>query len=320
MQEGLRDRVFGAAPGRWRLVRCGDCRSAYLDPRPTTASIGRAYARYYTHGSHDTGVPPIRLHGLRRGLANDYLRVRWGYDVRPVIPGGAFLARVAPLRGASVDREIRHLPARPGGRLLDVGSGNGLFLAQMRELGWNAEGVEPDPAAVATTREAGLRVTEGLLADIDDADRAGTFDAVTLSHVIEHMHEPARELAHIRRLLGPGGLLWIATPNLDALGYRKFGRDWLGLDPPRHLVLFTPASLDRLLRDAGFATQPTPVPAPFASLSFDQSGAVRDGRNFSAGPAAGRRRLRLLASVANAVAGRNPGLADELVAVAHRPA
>jgi SAM-dependent methyltransferase len=320
MRDGLRDRVFGAAPGTWRLIRCMGCRSAYLDPRPTTGSIGRAYEEYYTHGQHAPAPPPGLLGRLRRGLSNDYLRARWGYDVRPVTPGGRLIARLTPLRAASVDREIRHLPARAGGRLLDVGSGDGAFLAQMGELGWQAEGLEPDPAAAESARRSGLRVTQGLLSGLDDAAHAGAFDAVTLSHVIEHVHDPAGELAHIHRLLKPGGLLWIATPNLEALGYRRFGRDWLPLDPPRHLVLFTTASLDRLLRDSGFEPLPTPLPSPLASLSFAQSGAVRDGRHFSAGPAAGRRRLRLLATVANAAAALNPRLADELVAVAHRPA
>ena len=47
--QGLADRIFGVAPGRWQLRRCAGCGVAALDPRPTEASIGRAYARYYTH-------------------------------------------------------------------------------------------------------------------------------------------------------------------------------------------------------------------------------------------------------------------------------
>jgi SAM-dependent methyltransferase len=318
MRNGLRDRVFGAAPGTWRLMRCAGCRSGFLDPRPTTDSIALAYAKYYTHGDH-VAEPTGRLYELRRGLANDYLRARWGYASDPLVPGGRLIGRLAPLRGATVDREIRHLPASPGGRLLDVGCGDGAFIAQMSALGWDAEGIEPDPAAAATARATGLRVTEGFLRDLDDDAHAAAFDAITLSHVIEHMHDPAQELAHAHRLLKPGGRLWIATPNLESLGYRRFGRDWLGLDPPRHLVLFTTASLARLLRAAGFEPEPTPRPAPMAILSFTQSAAVRDGRQFQAGPAGGHRRLRLLAAVANRAAAYDPRLADELVAVARRP-
>ena len=61
---------------------------------------------------------------------------------------------------------------------------------------------------------------------------------MTLNHVVEHLHDPAGVLRRIAAILRPGGTLWIATPNLHALGHRRYGPDWLALDPPRHLVLF----------------------------------------------------------------------------------
>ncbi len=318
LHDGLTDRVFGSAPGRWRLVRCTGCGSGYLDPRPTAESIARAYAVYYTHGDVEPAPPQVALQGPRQALANDHLRSRWGYDVSPVLPGGRLIARALPLRAATVDREIRHLPAHPGGRLLDVGCGTGAVVAQLRRLGWDAEGLDPDPAAVAVATGAGIPVTLGMLADLDEPAHHATYDAVTLSHVIEHLHDPAAELARIRRLLKPGGLLWIATPNLEALGHRRFGADWLGLDPPRHLVLFTGESLAALLRRTGFEPRPTPTPAPLARLSFMQSAAIRDGRRIGDGPGSGRRRLRGLALIADRLAALDPRRADELVMVAAR--
>jgi SAM-dependent methyltransferase len=320
VHSGLSDRVFGSAPGTWTLVRCTACRSAYLDPRPTLETIGLAYAAYYTHEVDPVAAAAPQIGRLRQGLVNDALRARWGYEREPVIPGGRLAARLAPLRGALVDREIRHVPAHPGGRLLDVGCGNGAFVAQMQSLGWRAEGLEPDGAAVAQARTAGLRATEGTLEDLDDEAHAGAFDAITLSHVIEHLHDPADAVGRIHRLLRPGGLLWIATPNLDALGRRYFGDHWLGLDPPRHLVLFTPDSLDAMLRRAGFHPQPAPTPAPHAWAMFRDSGALRDGRTLAEGPRTGMRTLRALAAVANRAARRRPERAEELIAVARRPA
>jgi len=311
----LRDRAFRSAPGSWTLVRCRDCRSAYLDPRPTADTIELAYRSYYTHGAA-TAAPPVGR--LREGLANDYRRARWGYPQGPVIPGGRLIPRVAPSRGALVDREIRHLPAIPGGRLLDVGCGSGAFLAQMAALGWRTEGIDPDPAAVAGAREAGLSVTHGTLADLDPDEHGGSFDAVTLSHVIEHLHDPGENLRRISLLLRPGGLLWIATPNLEALGLRRFGRDWLGLDPPRHLVLFTRASLERLLGETGFEPLPPPPASPHALQMFSQSAAIVEGRLPDEGPRDGTRRLRALATVANAVSLRDARHAEELLMIARR--
>ena len=312
--DGLRDRAFRTAPGTWALVRCSSCRSAYLDPRPSPETIELAYRTYYTHGS--VGPPPVGR--LRRGLANDYLRARWGYEQKPTVPGGRLIPKVAPSRGALVDREVRHLPAIPGGRLLDVGCGSGAFLAQMAELGWRPQGIDPDPAAVVGAREAGLDVSQGTLADVDTEEHGGEFDAITLSHVIEHLHDPAADLRRIERLLRPGGLLWIATPNLEALGLRRFGRDWLGLDPPRHLVLFTRASLDRLLRDTGLEPLPPPAASPHALQMFSQSTAIEQGRLPAEGPVKGTGRLRALAAVANLVSLRNSRHAEELVVLARR--
>jgi SAM-dependent methyltransferase len=313
--EGLRDRAFRAAPGAWTLMRCRECRSAYLDPRPDPQTIELAYRSYYTHG---TAAPPPPVGRLRQGLAGDYRRARWGYEQGPAVPGGRLIPRIAASRGALVDREIRHLPATPGGRLLDVGCGSGAFVAQMEALGWRAEGIDPDPAAVAGAREAGLEVRQGMLADLDPAEHAGAFDAVTLSHVIEHLHDPAGDMRRIHALLRPGGLLWIATPNLEALGLRRFGRDWLGLDPPRHLVLFTRASLERLVRDAGFDPLPAPPASPHALQMFSQSPAIGEGRLPDEGPVDGMRRLRVLAAIANAVSLRDARHAEELLLIARR--
>jgi SAM-dependent methyltransferase len=315
MFSGLRDRAFRSAPGSWTLARCRECGSAYLDPRPTQDTIELAYRSYYTH---DGGAGRPAVGRLRRGLANDYRRVRWGYTQGSAIPGGRLIPRLAPSRGALVDRELRHLPATAGGRLLDVGSGSGAFLAQMEALGWRAEGIDPDPAAVAGARAAGLEVARGTLRDLDNEEHAAAFDAVTLSHVIEHLHDPVGDLRILSRLLRPGGLLWIATPNLEALGLRRFGRDWLGLDPPRHLVLFTRASLERLLRETGFAPQPPPPASPHALQMFSQSAAIGEGRLPDEGPVDGARRLRALAAIANLLSLRRPRHAEELLMIARR--
>jgi SAM-dependent methyltransferase len=312
--DGLRDRAFRTAPGTWALVRCPSCGAAYLDPRPNPETIELAYRSYYTHASG----APRQVGRLRRGLANDYLRARWGYDEEPRVPGGRLIPKLAPARGALVDREIRHLPATPGGRLLDVGCGSGAFLARMAGLGWRTQGIDPDPTAVEGARKAGLAVTEGTLADLDPEAHAGVFDAITLSHVIEHLHDPGGDLRRIKRLLRPGGLLWIATPNLEALGLRRFGRDWLGLDPPRHLVLFTRASLEMLLRDAGLEPLPPPPAPPHALLMFSPSTAIGQGRLPDEGPVNGTGRLRALAAVANLVSLRDTRHAEELVMLSRR--
>ena len=146
LHEGLADRIFFCAPGRWMMYRCGQCRSAFLDPRPTEEAIALAYRNYYTHEASPTDLGPPRSlsQWWKQSRRNDFLRSGFGYRRGPILPGGRFL--LSSRRRRKTERLIRHLPspASSGARLLDVGCGNGSFLEQMRLLGWAVVGLEPD--------------------------------------------------------------------------------------------------------------------------------------------------------------------------------
>src|SRR5690348_5553910 len=90
LYDGLTDRLFYAAPGSWRLVSCSDCASAFLDPRPTEASIGRAYLTYYTHGANAVAAPGR----TREKLLNAYLNARWAYDLHPATRFGRLIGAI----------------------------------------------------------------------------------------------------------------------------------------------------------------------------------------------------------------------------------
>ena len=75
---------------------------------------------------------------------------------------------------------------------------------------------------------------------------------ITLSHVIEHVHDPMKVLESCLKLLKPGGKIWIETPNIHSLGHDRFQKNWRGLETPRHLVLFNKVSLREAVLNAGF--------------------------------------------------------------------
>ena len=315
-REGLVDDVFSCAPGTWTLARCSICGAAWLDPRPTPDSVMRAYARYYTHDA--VSLPGSSGLGPKVALRNGYLRARWGYDASPSLALGRWV--VGRRRRAALDLEVRHLP-RPEGRarLLDVGCGNGAFLATMKARGWEVHGLEPDPAAAAAARAAGIDVKRGTLVDVDWPD--GTFRAVTMSSVIEHVHDPAGILAACRRLLAPGGLIHIVTPNIDSLGAERFGRHWRGFEAPRHLVMFNRGSLARLLGECGFEGV-TFHPRYAGEWFWLASGAIERGLAPEAVrelPRDLRRALRREGSLADRRVAREPERAEELVVTARRP-
>jgi 2-polyprenyl-3-methyl-5-hydroxy-6-metoxy-1,4-benzoquinol methylase len=250
----LVDNVFRTAPGKWELWECNDCKCAYLDPRPTPASIGQAYKTYYTHAGAKKQDDYESLSGfrlLRRKLANGYLNKRYGTRYLPGWSAGAVLARMLPDQSEMLDLQFRWLP-RPGigERLLDVGCGNGDFLEKAKDAGWDGVGVDPDPNAVITAQGRGLDVREGLVDVINE--ESGDFDVVTLSQVIEHVHDPEELLSAVFRQLKSNGMLYIDTPNIQSLGAKLFGANWRGIESPRHLILFSNTGLRLLLKKCGF--------------------------------------------------------------------
>jgi len=251
LYEGLTDRVWLAA-GTWRLRRCrgAGCGTLWLDPAPAPEDLHHAYRAYYTHG--DAATLPAWALRLFAAIEGGYLARRYGYEAAASGWRRALglLARLHPGLPPWFDLHVMYLPAARRGRLLDVGCGDGGFLAGMRRLGWQVEGVEPDPASAELARGHGLAVRTGTLAA--DSFAAGSFDAVTLNHVVEHLPDPLAQLEHCRRFLADAGCLVMTTPNAESWGHRRFGRDWLSLDPPRHLNLFTVRSLSRLGEAAGF--------------------------------------------------------------------
>ena len=318
----LRDRVFCCAPGEWSLHACSGCGSAYLDPRPTLATICQAYRNYCTHAPVG-GVDYARASGWRRfrmAQRNAYLNANYGYQLKPAAWNPLFLGS-ARRRRFDTFTGFFHFPG-PGARVLDIGCGNGSYLWQMRSLGWEVCGVEPDPQSAAHGRAAGLDVRDGFLQQQSLPE--AHFDGITMTHVIEHLHDPMDNLRRCWKLLKPGGQITVATPNLDSCGHQIFGADWLALDPPRHLVLFTEASLRRALESCGFVVSRPPHPSLTARDLFRSSFRLQLAGN------SGKRGKHLpwplcikkewLAARASRAARRNPGVAEETVLLGKKPA
>lgn len=210
-------------PDAVALVRCAQCGLMYLSPRPSPRAIGAFY-------------PP------------DYAPFRRAVEDEP----WALLRRMRRRKLAQRRRLVESATGRTRGRVLDVGCSTGLFLNEMAQAGWQAEGVEPAPEAARYARERfGLAVFEGMLEEAPL--EAGSFDLVSFWDVLEHVFSPSATLARTAALLAPGGVVAINVPNWDSFDRRLFGGDWQGFDPPRHLYVFDRVTLGALLERAGFA-------------------------------------------------------------------
>ena len=239
-------------PGRFTYLRCRPCGMVWLSPQLSAEQLARYYPDHVT--------PVVRPgEGSQRQRIRQWLKLAvadewYGYgNARASTRRPAHRRFLRKIIGWPLRHLLRQVPQyRPKGRALDIGCGSGGYLAFLAELGWACQGIELGQKSRAYAQaELGLDVQAGPIEACRFPDAC--FDVVTLWHVIEHLHDPAGTLHEIRRILKPDGILLLRTPNVQSLEARLFSGNWYGLDPPRHLYLFSPKTMERLLRQCGFA-------------------------------------------------------------------
>ncbi len=214
------DRLEGL-PGRFYMARCKQCGVYRQNPRLTWDSLEQYYPEDYTSHPRLVQEEPTRLRRLDK---------RYGPWKR--------------LR--AVERY------QPGGSLLEVGCGTGLFLEEALRSGrWQVTGIEPSQrAAEYASQKLGVTVHPGRFSEVQLP--AATYDVVALWNVVEHLEHPVQDLRYAWSLLKPGGWLIFSVPNLESLERRIFGDYWVGWDLPRHLYLFPQKTLEEILVSLGF--------------------------------------------------------------------
>lgn len=243
------------------FVQCRGCTLTYVDPVPNETML----ARWYSEASSQKWFEA-------RALAQSM-------EVRTRAIFAPRLLEIAERR-----------PER--GRLLDVGCSRGYFLALARREGWQPFGVEIDAALAAeTAARVECQTWAGRLetAQVPESH----FDVVTLWEVLEHVIEPLELLAAIGRVLRPGGLLALSTPNYAGIEFGAVGPAHKNIDAPAHINYFTPSTLSLLLERAGFVDVDLATPG---RLDLDN---VLDAIGDSPTPGIGDRFLLQLAQAAS---------------------
>jgi len=140
---------------------------------------------------------------------------------------------------------VEQLTGKKAGSILDVGCGTGAFLHTMQLAGWQITGLEPDEIARKKAQELyqlNLESSEKLF-----LLPAKSFDAITLWHVLEHVHALHDYIDQLKKLLKPGGKLFIAVPNYTCYDESIYKEFWAAYDVPRHLYHFSPKAMKTLL-------------------------------------------------------------------------
>jgi 2-polyprenyl-3-methyl-5-hydroxy-6-metoxy-1,4-benzoquinol methylase/Zn ribbon nucleic-acid-binding protein len=210
--------------GPWDLVQCDSCEHVYVSNPPDDEELRRLY-------SFDGGFHTELASG-------------------PADAGDAMVQRAAQVHLDLMSQ------VQPPGKLLDVGCATGKFMAAAATRGWEVSGVELNDDTASIARADGLDVVTGTLQELPIPDPA--FDAVTMWDVIEHVTDPVALLTAAGRMLGPGGWLWLATPNVDGLFPQaslkvahRVGA-WPHPEPPYHLSQFSERTIHHALARAGF--------------------------------------------------------------------
>lgn len=221
------------------VAECRVCGFTFTQDHPGEGEAGRYYEseEYISHS--DTS----------EGLINRLYRLARNFMLR---------------RKCNLVKEVTGLRA---GNILDVGSGTGYFANAMKQDGWHAEGIEiNEKARNFSSREFGLIVHHP---DNISKLEPGSYDCITLWHVLEHFHDPDGYMKEISRLLKPGGRCIIALPNRSSYDASFYGRFWAAWDVPRHLWHFSPATFRKYCEKSMFELiniRPLPLDVFYVSM------------------------------------------------------
>ena len=219
----LEDNRLGC-PGSWQIRQCVHCGFEQTSPLPDQAQLTRLYEEHYNFGGQtDTLYTRLRERFLLSSIYRLWTRI---------------------------DGDVG-FHSRPGhGRLLDVGCNEGRSLRIFARNGFDQlEGLEVNENAAAVARRAGFAVYTCL---IEDFSPANLYDVAILSNVLEHSLDPRKMLMDVRRVLKPGGQVWISLPNNQSWLRHAFGRSWINWHAPFHVSHFSAGTLSKLLDETGF--------------------------------------------------------------------
>jgi SAM-dependent methyltransferase len=206
----------------FEIWHCDDCTARFTQRVPDAVSIGPYYqsANYVSHSDTQKGLINRLYHKVRNHTLHSKRKL------------------------------VEEVTGKTTGSLLDVGAGTGAFSNTMKLAGWNVTALEPDDIArknAADKYGLELQSPEKLF-----TQGASQFDAITMWHVLEHVHDLHQYLEQFEKILKPGGKLLIAVPNYTSYDARVYKENWAAYDVPRHLYHFSPKSMELLGNGKGF--------------------------------------------------------------------
>ena len=206
----------------FEISRCGKCGFLFTQNHPDESEAGKYYESddYISHSNSSKGFTEKAYQLVRKLMLHKKVNL------------------------------IRRSTGLSFGNILDIGCGTGHFLNSMKLAGWSVAGIEKsDKARSYAELKFNLKVSD--TSQIVKLE-SGTYDCVTMWHVLEHFQDPVMIMHEISRLLKPGGLCVIALPNSKSFDAVHYGSYWAAFDVPRHLWHFNPETFSMFATTLGF--------------------------------------------------------------------
>lgn len=221
-----KDRLYKVDQKQFTYVKCVECGLVFLNPQPEIEELKNYYPEEY--GPYQDSNTVFK-YGL---FSNLFKKIKDYKNTSNKISGN--------------DSSLNYL---------DFGCGGGESLMSVKENHpkWKLYGMDNNEYACKKIEEKGFNAFCGDILEMDIP--INFFDIVNMSHVIEHLSEPKATLLKINTTMKKGSKIIISTPNFDSLASKFFRTYWYALEAPRHLFLFTPTTLKRLLEDTGFVVE-----------------------------------------------------------------
>ena len=221
IQPAFSARDFTVTKEDFSIWKCDNCTGMFTQDVPAQETIGKYYQseNYISHSDTQKGFINQMYHRIRK---------------RTLVKKMKLVEKESGLKD---------------GNILDVGCGTGAFLNTMQQSGWKITGLEPDEGARKTAQS--LYNIQPLASQKIFELLPGTFNAVTMWHVMEHVHQLHEYVAQLKKIITSEGSIFIAVPNYtsyDAAAYKAY---WAAYDVPRHLYHFSPKSMSVLMEMHG---------------------------------------------------------------------
>lgn len=240
-----KDILYAIAKNRYEYVSCQQCNFVFLKERYLEDNVGSLYSEEYDPYNDRVDSK----------LKNN--------DIATIVSPGLLSRKFNKVMGSVLKKLFKDqlkikldevfVKRIHGKTLLDFGCGSDAFLNRARDNGWLTTGMDFNEQSVAAVIASGHRGVHYQNEDVWSSIEDNSLDVIRLNHVIEHLYHPIDVLVQLRKKLRDGGVLYMSTPNVEGVSANKFKSFWWGMDCPRHVMLYSPGTMEQLIRKSNYS-------------------------------------------------------------------